>query len=389
MSTGKEMREDSLERTPPTLEQEASDVFVQRLYGEWTLQDQTAFEMRLENDADFADAWRRVDESWRALDMHAEAPEVMTYRAEAIGEVRRANALRWFKPKRVNGLNSKWKIAAALAGFALLGTAWQLSPYGASFFGFGPGEYRTGIGEQRMVELDDHSRITMDAATRLAVRFSKESRTVRLLEGQAQFSVAKDPARPFKVIAGDRTVVAVGTVFTVEYVDRKIHVAMLEGKVAVIPAVISAHQAQTRSSSDAKRSNPGVTFPNGSPPKSEAGSDDPARITAGIIELDAGEELHIAHDGHSVVTPKADLEAATAWREGKVIFRTEALAEAVERMNRYSRLQLQIDDAGLAARHVSGVFEAGDTRGFVNALERYLPVTADYSDTDIVRLKAR
>lgn len=385
MSTGKEMREDSLERTPPILEQEASDAFVQRLYGEWTPQDQTAFEMRLENDAGFADAWRRVDESWRALDTHAEAPEVMTYRAEAIGEVRRANALRWFKPNRMNGLNSKWKIAAALAGFALLGAAWQLSPYGASFFGFGPGEYRTDIGEQRIVELDDHSRITMDAATRLAVRFSKESRTVRLLEGQAQFSVAKDPARPFKVLAGDRTVVAVGTVFTVEYVDRKIHVAMLEGKVAVIPAAVPAERAQIRSNSDAKRSSPEVTPPKDSTPKHEPDSDD----LAGIIELDAGEELHVAHNGRSVVTPKADLEAATAWREGKVIFRTEPLAEAVERMNRYSRLQLQIDDADLAARRVSGVFEAGDTRGFVNALERYLPVTADYLDTDIVRLKPR
>jgi len=105
--------------------------------------------------------------------------------------------------------------------------------------------------------------------------------------------------------------------------------------------------------------------------------------------LTAGEELRVARDGQTVVTPKADLDAATAWREGKVIFRTAPLSEAVSRMNRYSRLQLQIDDESLASTHISGVFEAGDTRGFVEALQRYLPVTADYSGDDTVRLKSR
>jgi ferric-dicitrate binding protein FerR (iron transport regulator) len=32
-------------------------------------------------------------------------------------------------------------------------------------------------------------------------------------------------------------------------------------------------------------------------------------------------------------------------------------------MNRYSRLQIRIDDAALAAKQISGVFEAGDTQG--------------------------
>lgn len=330
----------NLEATSLAADDEASELFVQRLYGEWTPENQRAFETRLERDLVFANAWKRVEEGWASLDRHAEAPEVMTYRADAIGEVRRANARRWFKASGAGGF--KWKIAAAIAGVVLLGIAWQLSPYGYRF-----GEYRTDIGEQRIVELTDHSRITIDAATRLQVRFSDEARTVRLLEGQAQFSVAKDPGRPFKVLAGDRTVVAIGTVFTVEYVDRNIHVAMLEGKVLV------------------------------------------GEGRAEGVSLSAGEELHIASNGKTLITPKADLEAATAWRQGKVIFRTEPLAKAVNRMNRYSRLQLEIDDASLAAKNISGVFEAGDTRGFVDALQRYLPVTAEYTSDDIVRLRAR
>jgi len=105
------------------------------------------------------------------------------------------------------------------------------------------------------------------------------------------------------------------------------------------------------------------------------------------IELIAGEELRVSRDGENTVTPKADIEAATAWREGKVIIRRESLGDAVRRLNRYSRRQIQIDDAALAAKLISGVFEAGDTEGFVSAVQRYLPVTVDESAARTIKLK--
>jgi len=335
-----------------TVEEEASDAFVQRLYREWTAADQATFERRLTADREYADAYRRVQESWGALDAHAESAEVMRYREEAIAYARRSNARRWLKPNTY--IHSGWRVAAAVAGVALLlGVAWQLSPYG-----YAPGQYHTGIGERRVVDLEDHSRIVLDAATRLRVQFTPDVRIVELQDGQAQFSVAKNPTRPFKVEAGGRTIVAVGTVFTVEYIDNQVHVAMMEGKVAVVPTTVT----KTASADTGGRED---------------------------ISLIAGEELHVTRDGHSTITPKADLEAATAWREGKVIIRSESLGEAVQRMNRYSRLQIRIDDAALEAKQVSGVFEAGDIPGFVSALERYLPVAADYSDSHTVRLRMK
>jgi transmembrane sensor len=336
------------EDSRPTIEEEASDTFVQRLHGDWTAADQAALEARLERDSAYADAYARVQESWDALDAHAESAEVMRYREEAIAYARRSNARRWFKAHIY--ARSGWRAAAAVFGVSLLlGVTWQLSPYGYS-----PGQYHTGIGEQRVVDLEDHSRIVLDAATRLRVRFTSDARIVELQDGQAQFSVAKDPTRPFKVKAGGRTIVAVGTEFIVEYVDSQVHVAMMEGKVAVVPTVIPAGAASGES-----------------------------------ISLIAGEELHVSRDGHNTVTPKADLEAATAWREGKVVMRAESLGEAVERMNRYSRLKIKIDDAALAEKHMSGVFEAGDTQGFVGAIQRYLPVTADYEDAHTVKLRLK
>lgn len=337
------------EDSRPTIEEEASDTFVQRLHGDWTTADQAALEARLERDPAYADAYRRVQESWGALDAHAESAEVMRYREEAIAYARRSNARRWFKAHTY--ARSGWRAAAATLGVSLLlGVAWQLSPYG-----YAPGQYHTGIGEQRIVDLEDHSRIVLDAATRLRVRFTPDARIVELQEGQAQFSVAKDPTRPFKVEAGGRTIVAVGTVFTVEYVDSQVHVAMMEGKVAVVPTA---------------------------PPATDVG------VGEGI-SLIAGEELYVSRDGYNTVTPKADLEAATAWREGKVVMRAESLGEAAQRMNRYSRLKIKIDDAALAEKHMSGVFEAGDTQGFVSAIQRYLPVTADYEDAHTVKLRLK
>src|SRR5262249_4359688 len=156
----------------------------------------------------------------------------------------------------------------------------------------------------RIIEMEDHSRVILDAQTRLVIRYTKESRTIQLIEGRAQFSVAQDPSRPFRVRAGDKTVVALGTVFTVEFADDQFHVALVDGRVAVVPLGSEAESAPI--------------------PKGGSGS--------GTVELSAGEELKVGRDGRTAVIPRADIEAATAWRNGKVVFRTERLADAVWRM---------------------------------------------------------
>lgn len=333
------------------VEDEASNIFVRRQHGDWSSHDEAALAARLARDADFANAYYQVKESWAALDRHAEAPEIMQFREQAIAELRRANARRWLPSSQA----IRWRLVAAVAGLAIIaGVSWQISPYG-----YHRDQYQTALGEQRLIELDDHSRIAMDAATRLNVRYSGDARIVRLSEGQAQFSVAKDPTRPFKVQAGERIIVAVGTVFTVEYADQEVNVATIEGKVAVLTG--------------APRSSGGAT----------------QHAASATVELVAGEAIRIRRDGSAVVTPNADLKAATAWREGKIILRGEPLGEAVRRMNRYSRIKLQVVDDSLAAHRISGVFEAGDGRGFVDALERYLPIEADYSEAGVVRLGVR
>lgn len=294
------------------------------------------------------DARGRVERAWRAVGDHASSPEMMSLREQALARARQAHARRWFVPANIS---RRVSVAASLAAVAIVsGIAWFVSPYGPM-----ADSYRTGIGEQRVVELEDHSKVTLDAKTKLRVRFSRDARVVELANGQAQFSVAKDTTRPFKVIAGDHSIVALGTVFTVEYLDDEVNVAMLEGRVAI---------------SGGRGRGPSVAEPK-------------------VLELSAGEALQVSAAGKVTVTPKADLSAATAWRQGKVIFHDEPLAAAARRINRYSNVQLRVEGEELENVSVSGVFEAGDTRAFAQAVQSYLPVIADYSDPDTIRLSPK
>ena len=286
-----------------------------------------------------AAAFEKIENIWEGIGRSANRPEFLALREQAIARVRRANQRRWSHPWSV--LHGWQALVAGIATIAITaGIVWEASPYG-----FRPGVSKTGIGEQRTLELSDHTRVTLDSSTRIRTTMTADARTVEITQGQAQFFVAHEVARPFKVIAGGHTIVALGTVFTVEYEAHFVRVDMMEGRVAV--------------------------------------------VAPDAIELTAGEEARFSPDGRAIVTPKADIEAATAWRGGKVIFRAERLGEAVQRLNRYSHVQLQIDDAALADLRVSGVFEAGDNRGFADAMMAYLPVVADYSQSDVIKLHSK
>ncbi len=337
-------------------EDRAAEIFMRRRFGAWTADLEAELQALLQTDLALADAFRRVEQSWAAAGDHAVSAEFMALRESAIYRARRAAGRRW-----LTVVARRWSVArivtAVAASVIVALVALQFAP-----FGLWPGEYGTNIGERRVVELDDHSQIILDAATHLKVQFTKDARTVQLIQGQAQFSVAKDPVRPFKVIAGGRTVVAVGTVFTVEYVEREVRVTMLEGKVAILPL---------------------------QPPNNLAalGSESRQQANSNPTELTAGQAIRVRQDGRVTLTPVADVEAATAWRDGKIILHKEPLSEAVRRLNRYSRVQVEIADPALAEMQVSGVFETDDTQTFVEAIQSYIPVTADYSTSGVIRLQ--
>ncbi|MFG1263611.1 MULTISPECIES: FecR family protein [Xanthobacter] len=191
----------------------------------------------------------------------------------------------------------------------------------------------TGVNEVRTTELPDGSRVLLNASTALALDFSATERGVRLLSGQAMFTVARDPARPFVVTAGDGRTRAIGTAFDVDIRPDGVVVTVVEGVVAVATATGGA---------------------------------------GAILRADQS----LRYDGRGrVIGPQAvNADAATAWRRGKLIFDRRPLVEVVAELQRHTHARIIIAGNRLKGLEVTGVFELDDPSAVLETIEQTLPV---------------
>jgi transmembrane sensor len=205
-------------------------------------------------------------------------------------------------------------------------------------------------GERREVVLSDGSVIQVDPETRLRVKYADEIRRVVLEHGRALFHVAKNPARPFLVQADGTTVRAVGTAFGVEQQAHGVVVTVAEGKVS-----ISSPDFPPPSPSDGRGQ--GVTVP------------ESAHSSAQTLFLTADQQVTVLSRGAAEPVRKVDSRRALAWAEGRLIFQNDELGKVIAQFNRYNRVLLTVADRGLAAKPVSGVFNASDPEAFIAFLQ--------------------
>jgi transmembrane sensor len=300
--------------------------------------DQTAFDRWLAQ-PDNALAFTEAASVWDAVELVSNRPELIHLRSAALEAFRHANRRRW--TRRVS-IRWGWVggIAASLA--VAVGTATLL---------YVPTRiYHTGIGERQVAILEDGSKLSLDADTEVDVRMERGRRELILVRGRAKFNVAKDPLRPFSVTAGDKIVVATGTAFTVEMLDQRVHVLLYEGHVAVLDR--DSHT-----------------------PISRAGSRLGSRASADQM-LMPGNELVMPLGATVGTVEAADVPQSLGWETDQLTFDDEPLTSAVARVNRYSKDTLLVGDAGAADVHVNGVFTAGDTEAFVEAVTTLTPLRA-------------
>ena len=93
--------------------------------------------------------------------------------------------------------------------------------------------YVARVGEQKVVNLNDGSVITLNTGSELLVGLSDQSRKIILRRGEAYFEVARDSERPFTVDAGLRSVTVLGTEFNIRKSPDRLQVAVSEGLVAI------------------------------------------------------------------------------------------------------------------------------------------------------------
>lgn len=289
-----------------------------------------------------ADAWDEAAEEtlteWLAADPRHDGALLRAQAAWA--SLRLAGAPADLVPRKAAGLNRRNLLAGGAAVAAGLA--------GGLVFRLSGTNYQTGIGEIRRVPLADGSTVTVNTASSVLIDFNDSFRRVRVDKGEAWFQVAKDPARPFLVEAGRVRVKAVGTAFSVRWLDGRADILVTEGVVQVW---------------------------------ADGASQRPVRVSAGaraFVREDSTVE--------QTVNATASIDRALAWRSGKIDLDGETLEEAVAEFNRYNRRKLRIADPELAREAFDGVFRVDDPEGFARVVEVSLQVPVDLSATDEIRI---
>lgn len=206
----------------------------------------------------------------------------------------------------------------------------------------------TAIAENRIVTLADGSTVTLGGKTQLEVGFDSNERRVTLSDGEAFFRVAKDAHRPFKVRAGDATVIAVGTEFNVRHGAEQIVVSVLEGQVRVEPTpglVPLILRQQFR---------PALQ---------------PVRVAAG--------EQSIATDGSIGDAERlTDPAAVLSWQKGRLAFRRQLLRTVLEDVNRYTSKPIVPADDAVGELRVTGTVDGNNVAGWLASLESVFELQA-------------
>jgi transmembrane sensor len=184
----------------------------------------------------------------------------------------------------------------------------------------------------------------LDSASEVRVRYSKQTRDLWLERGQARFDVARDPDRPFMVTAGNQKVLATGTVFNVDKQGQQVLVTLIEGHVIVIDQRAESPSWLASSEGSAHR-----------------------------IELRPGQQLAASASDLPKIA-NVDLARVTAWQAGRLVCDDDTLASVVDRLSRYTRRPILIEDERAAQLRISGVFNTADIDGFIQTISGYLPV---------------
>lgn len=265
-----------------------------------------------------------------------------------------AEGLRRFVPLRPQARPASrggWQFAVAAAALATM-----LLVVGVVWFQH-VGVISTGVGEQRQLVLEDGTRVFLNTDTRLVVKYDEQARRVELRKGEALFNVAKKSDWPFIVVAGDRQVKALGTSFVVRRDDERVAVTLMEGRVQVSPQSSSAPSLPADAQPKA-----GANSVTTSPPAAAT-----VQLPKETFTLTPGQRLTFTN-GAAANLDTPSMEKATAWRRGQVILDDTPLRVAAEEMNRYNSTKLVIESPEAAALLVNGLFQAGDSAHFANAV---------------------
>jgi transmembrane sensor len=305
------------------IDAEAAAWLVRHGDGALTSKERVAFEAWLAADPTQARTFAAMSRTWRDASKLKHLANVV--QPERAGWIRRV--------LRAMGLSQSAFRSAALAGAGAAVLAFVSFHMAGIFDG-----HETRVGQTRALTLADGSTVVLGAKSRIVVSFTASERRVRLTAGEALFQVRHNPARPFVVDAGDTVIRDVGTSFDVNRTGATVRVSVLEGEVEV-----RDHQGSL---------------------------------------LQPEKSVHLLRAGHSLEAFRGRAEdppqpiarlAATAWRDGQLVYENARLSDVIADVNRYYGPGVTLDP-GSSELRVTASFRTNEIPAFLNTLDSALPV---------------
>jgi transmembrane sensor len=307
---------------------EAAEWFAQKDAG-LAAEQQQKFEQWLERDAAHREEFRRLESCWsQLLQLREYRPAAAKHPDPQIlrgGIQERATAPRWSTPLLT---------MAAVLVLTLFGI-WMWSHMGhARSAAVDRLVHATAPGGYERIALVDGSAVELNGDTEVLVEYTARERKVILSRGEAHFSVAKNPQVPFRVVAGDTVVEAIGTAFNVRRAAAAVEVLVTSGVVKVAP-------------------------PHG------ASSDPLNALTSGWRAV-ISEHPQIKNTVEQVNPER--VRALLAWQPSRLVFSEIPLHEVAEQFNQRNIVQLEIRGEDLRQIPVGGTFDAHNVEAFVRLL---------------------
>jgi transmembrane sensor len=316
--------------------------------------------------APFFDAGASINESsWPEVSQHGAVGPDRSDESDELDESRESRTLLG-KPhgRRTRAV---WSVAAAVLAAVGISAYFYISSEA--------NRYSTPIGGLASVPLRDGSNVTLNTTTQIRVRFTADERRIRLDRGEAFFTVAKEPRRPFVVEVGEERIVAVGTQFSVRREGENVRVEVTEGQVRVEThgPLVPRSPARTETIDGAARPDPSTTSipAQGRPPGA-------VFLTPGGIAQVNGEGVLVQERSEK------DMEDDLSWRQGYLTFHDASLAEVIAQLNRYNTHKLRIDDERLAAVRITGSFRTRNYEAFVRLMGEGFGIKARKAEDETV-----
>lgn len=291
------------------IEQVAAKWLLRREEPGWSATDEQGLQDWIEESFEHRVAFYRLEYGWRQADR-------LKSTGPAHSTAWRPLARRWWRPAGV------FAAAAAIVVVVVSVSTPRNQPAPQLAF-------ETRVGARETIPLADGSRVQMNTGTKVRAVVTRRHREVWLDDGEAFFEVAHDPAHPFVVHAGPRTITVLGTKFSVRREGQEVRVTVLEGKVRV----------DTSSAGSAAIAVPGDTV------------------------------LAEAQSTITVRKPVSALADDLAWRQGRLTFEATTLADIVREFNRYNRQKLIVDDSAAGAVQITGSFDATNVDAFLRLIK--------------------